>query len=67
MQSTVTNEAAILGHVRSEASLSTRKLATTLELPRSSLQGILKRHRCYRYKVNLVQELNEDDPERRIQ
>lgn len=69
-QHTITNEdmqVAILGHTEVDPTSSTRKLAEISGIPRSSLQRILKQHKYHPYKIHLVQELNEDDPDRRIQ
>lgn len=69
-QKTVTNEASqigVLGHVAMEPTSSTRQLSTTSGLSRTSVQRILKTHRFHPYKIHLSQQLNEDDPDRRLQ
>lgn len=60
-------EVAVLGHVAMDHTLSTRKLATESGVSRSTIQRILKKHKFHPYKISLVQELNEDDNDRRLQ
>lgn len=45
----------------------TRALAADNEISQSSVVKYLKKHQWHPYKVTLVQELNEDDPDRRIE
>lgn len=70
MQRVVRNEAvevAVLGHVELDHTQSTRQLAEVSGVSRSSIIRILKAHKFHPYKTRLVQELNEDDPDRRLQ
>lgn len=70
MDNPVVNEAsevAILGHIVQDPTMSTRHLATVSGIRRSSIQKILKKHKFHPYKIHLVQELNEDDFDRRVQ
>lgn len=60
-------EVAVLGHVIQDATLSTRKLAAISGVNRTSIQRILKKHKFHPYKIRLVQELNEDDFDRRLE
>lgn len=46
---------------------STRVLAANYHISKTSVVKYLKKHRWHPYKLVLVQELNEDDPDRRIQ
>lgn len=46
---------------------STRSIAIQQEISHRSVQRILKTNKFHPYKINLVQELNEDDPNRRIE
>lgn len=47
--------------------ISTRQLALNHNIDQSSVVNILKKGKYHPYKVQLVQELNEDDPDRRLQ
>ena len=60
-------EVAILGHVNLDPTLSTRQLETVAGVSRRSIQRILKDHQFHPYKIHLVQELHEDDFDRRLQ
>lgn len=60
-------EVAVLGHVEMDHSQSTRQLAEASGVSRSSIIRILKAYKFHPYKIKLVQELNEDDPDRRLQ
>lgn len=60
-------EVAVLGHVEAEHCVSTRKLSEISGVSRASCQRILKAYKYHPYKLQLVQELNEDDPDRRLQ
>ena len=46
---------------------SIRKVAAIHEVPRMSVQRLLKLHKFHPYTVKLVHEINEDDPDRRLQ
>lgn len=70
MENPVVNEAMevfVLGQVAMDSTLSTRKLANETGVNRTSIQRILKKHHFHPYKIQLVQELNEDDFDRRLQ
>lgn len=45
----------------------TRDLAADYEIHHSSVAKYLKKHKWHAYKVKLVHELNEDDPDRRVE
>lgn len=46
---------------------STRSVALQQEIDQKSVLKILKVNKFHPYKINLVQELNEDDPDRRLE
>ena len=54
-----------LGQVYVDPTLSTSKLDTVYGVSRRSIQRLLKDHSFHTYKIHLVQELNEDDFDRR--
>ena len=60
-------EIAVLGQVAVDRTLSTRQLANVSGVSRTSVQRILKKYKFHPYKIRLVQELNEDDFDRRVQ
>lgn len=60
-------EIAVLGEVAMDSTLSTRQLAIATGVPRTSVQRVLKKYKFHPYKIRLVQELNEDDFDRRLQ
>ena len=60
-------EITVLGQVAMDSTLSTRKLAVATGVSRTSVQRILKKYKFHPYKIRLVQELNEDDFDRRLQ
>ncbi|CAH1965519.1 unnamed protein product [Acanthoscelides obtectus] len=60
-------EVGVLGQVYVDPTLSTRKLETVCGVTRRTVQRILKAHSFHPYKIHLVQELNEDDFDRRLQ
>ncbi|CAH2003858.1 unnamed protein product [Acanthoscelides obtectus] len=60
-------EVGVLGQVYVDPTLSTRKLETVCGVSRRTVQRILKAHSFHPYKIHLVQELNEDDFDRRLQ
>lgn len=47
--------------------LSTRKAAQVHEVNTASIRSILKTFKFHPYKIRLVHDLNEDDPDRRLQ
>lgn len=61
------NEIEVLGQIAADPTLSTRRLATVSNIKRSTIQRILKRHKFHPYKIHLVQQLNEDDFDRRLE
>lgn len=60
-------EVAVLGHINIDPMLSTRQLPTVSGISRTSIRRILKAHKFHPYKIHLVQELNEDDFDRRLE
>lgn len=60
-------EVLVLGQVAMDNTLSTRKLASETGVSRTSVQRILKKHKFHPYKIRLLQELNEDDFDRRLE
>lgn len=62
-----TTEVAVLGHVHMDPTQSIRKISQSSGVSRSSVHRILKTHKFHPFKMTLVQELNEDDPDRRLQ
>lgn len=60
-------EVAVLGHVAMDPTLSTRKLSDVSGVSRTTIRRILKHHKFHPFKIQLVQELNEDDFDRRLQ
>lgn len=60
-------EVAVLGHVAMDPTLSTRKLSDVSGVSRTTIMRILKQHKFHPFKIRLVQELNEDDFDRRLQ
>ena len=58
---------AILGHIAIDNMMSTRTLSDVSGVTRTTLQRILKMHKFHPYKIHLVQQLNEDDGDRRLQ
>ncbi|XP_066149124.1 uncharacterized protein [Euwallacea fornicatus] len=66
----VRNEAvqvAVPGQVSMDPTLSTRKLSDVTGVSRTTVQKILKHNKWNPYKIHLLQELNEDDNDRRLQ
>lgn len=60
-------EVAVLGQVIADPTLSTRQLAELSAVSQRTVGRILKAHKFHPYKIKLVQELNEDDFDRRLQ
>lgn len=58
---------AVLGHVNLDPTLGTRQLATISGISRTSFRRILKSNKFHPYKIHLVQELHEDDFDRRLE
>lgn len=58
----------VLGTIAIEPKQSVRKIATDVgTVGKSTVHEILQKHKFHPFKVHLVQELNEDDPDRRLQ
>ena len=69
-QPRLVNEAAqieILGQFAMNSTLSTRQAAVATGLCRESIRKVLKCHKFYPYKLQILQELSDDDPDRRSQ
>lgn len=47
--------------------LSLRKASAQLGIPKNSVHRVMKSLKFHPYKIHLLQELNEDDPDRRIE
>ncbi|XP_050307733.1 uncharacterized protein LOC126744391 isoform X2 [Anthonomus grandis grandis] len=60
-------EVAVLGHNNVDPTLSTNQLETVTGISRRSIQRTLKAHKFHPCKIHLVQELYEDDFDRRSQ
>ena len=60
-------EVAVLGQVSMNPTLSTRKMSDVTGIMRTTLRRILKHYKWHPYKIQLLQELNEDDNDRRLQ
>jgi len=50
-----------------EPHLSLRKASAQLNIPKDSVHRVMKSLKFHPYKIHLVQELNEDDPDRRME
>lgn len=57
----------VLASINIDPTQSLRKLSNNIDISKSSLQRILKLHKFHPYKLRLIHELNEDDPDRRIE
>uniref|UniRef100_A0AAZ1XEX3 Ig-like domain-containing protein n=1 Tax=Oreochromis aureus TaxID=47969 RepID=A0AAZ1XEX3_OREAU len=67
---TVTNEetsVAVLASFSKSPQRSTRRMSLKSGISRTSLQRILATHKWHPYKLQLLQHLNEDDPDRRTE
>uniref|UniRef100_A0A3Q3KZL0 DUF4817 domain-containing protein n=1 Tax=Mastacembelus armatus TaxID=205130 RepID=A0A3Q3KZL0_9TELE len=67
---TVTNEqtsVAVLASFSKSPQRSTRRMSLESGISRTSLRRILATHKLHPYKLQLLQHLNEDDPDRRTQ
>lgn len=60
-------EIAVLGHVAMDNNQSLNKLSRASGVSTSSIWRIKKKHKFHPYKIKLLQELNEDDNDRRLQ
>lgn len=57
----------ILLEIEENHHLSTRQLALNHNVSQTSVVRLLKKEKYHPYKVQLIHELNEDDPDRRLQ
>lgn len=57
----------VLGHFAMDPGMSTRQAAAATGLSRESVRKILKLNKFHPYKLHIVQELGDDDPDRRIE
>lgn len=60
-------EVAVLGHVQMDNTQSIRKLSQASGVSATSVFRIMKMNKFHPFKIRLVQEINEDDPDRRLQ
>lgn len=60
-------EETILAKVYASPKKSVRRTTKELGLPRTKIQRVLKKHHFHPYKMQLLQKLNEDDPDRRLE
>lgn len=60
-------EVAALGHVIIDTTLSKRQLSSVSGLSRTIIQRIWKSHKFKPYKIRLLQELNEDAFNKRLE
>lgn len=61
------NQIYVLGKVAVDPHVSIRKISNEGDISIGSVHKILKAHKFHPYKIKLVQELNDDDPDRRLQ
>lgn len=57
----------VLGQFAIEPTASTRQVSTMTGLSRESVRKVLKLHKFHPYKTQILQELGDDDPDRRIE
>lgn len=57
----------VLLSVEENPHVSTRQIARELEISQSSVERVLKVEKFHPYKITILQELTEDDPDRRLQ
>ena len=57
----------VLGQVAINPEVLTRQLASLTGVSQASVRKVLKKHKFYSYKMKILQELGDDDPDRRIQ
>ena len=57
----------VLLSVQENPCIPTRQIARELEISQSSVERTLKAHKFHPYKLTILQELTEDDPDRRLQ
>lgn len=60
-------EVAVLGHLQMNNRQSIRQLSRASGVSSTSVYRIVKSHKFHPYKIRLLHELNEDDPDRRLQ
>lgn len=66
----VLNEAAqveVLGHFAMNPTMSLRQASAITGISHEAVRRVLKLHKFHPYKMQILQELREDDPDRRIQ
>lgn len=57
----------VIGQVSVNPEASTRQLASITGIARTSVRRVLKMQKFHPYKMKILQELGDDDPDRRIQ
>lgn len=57
----------VIGQVSVNPEASTRQLASITGIPRTSVRRVLTMHKFHPYKMKILQELGDYDPDRRIQ
>lgn len=57
----------VLLHVEENPHKPTREVAGDCDVSKSSVLRVLKKEKYHPYKIQMVQELNDDDPDRRLQ
>lgn len=60
-------EIEVIGQASMDSQQSVREISKKSNIPKSTVHKILQKHNFHPYKVHLVQELSEDDFDRRIQ
>lgn len=60
-------QVAVLGHVNLDPQLSVRKLSEASGVAKTTCHKILKLNKMHPYKIQLHQELGDDDFDRRVQ
>ena len=62
-----TIQEAVIAKVYASPNKSIRRTSMELDVPRSTVHDILKKAKFHPYKLQLLQHLSEDDPDRRMQ
>lgn len=57
----------VLLKIQESPSISSRQVATENDISQTSVLNVLKANKYHPYKITMVQELTEDDPDRRLQ
>lgn len=60
-------EIEVIGRASMNSQQSVREISQQSNVPKSTVHRILKKHKFHPYKIHLVQELSEDDFDRRIE